>query len=128
MLMTTFQAINGWTKATMLQQILTKNNGRRAVDQISAPICLYQDQSGNRCFVGAFIPDHHPALDNAIFPLDELLEDYPDLKACMPLDIIGLCELQGLHDRSFNKSTHLAAEEWISQHVTDPKPPEGGAI
>lgn len=92
-----FKLINGWTKETVMAQIRNKNNGTIARNGDS---CAYQAFDGNRCAVGCFIPDGHPAFaDRRDLSAQKLLECYPDLASVMPFESLALRHFQYAHDR-----------------------------
>ena len=114
-----FQAINGWTKETMKARIHDYNYGTCAVDANGT--CCYQTSNGNRCAVGAFIPDDHRSLAHKS-GARSLLQNYPDLATNMPLDLDGLIELQHTHDVAANPDRVLELlDAWIDKNVQDPE-------
>jgi len=114
--------INGYTKETMKRLIRKYNMDKRSVHKGS---CLYQSPDGNRCAVGCFIPDHHPAL-KSISGVDGMLKEYPDMGDCMPLPIMWLEMFQELHDmydpnhkRFKGKGLLDVLCDWIDENVED---------
>lgn len=105
-----YTPINGWTKETIKEQLIKKNNGTRAM--INNLDCAYEASDGNRCAVGCFIPDDHPALDfhgdvNEILDEHVFFDDYTvdvqedlreQLASAMPLPKPALKFLQQIHD------------------------------
>jgi len=90
---------SGWTKSKVMEQVKKYNNGTCAIDDIG---CLYRASDGNRCVIGAFIPDGHKALD-FVGPVDDLLEFHPDLVDLMPFSVgVSLRSFQSVHDNSCN--------------------------
>lgn len=91
-----FKIKEGFTKAGIIAQVVSRNNGTRCVVGHS---CKYRGvNEDNACFMGAFIPDEDYERgfegDNA----ETLLRRVPSLKKFMPLDIEGMGELQAVHD------------------------------
>jgi hypothetical protein len=99
----------GLTKEQFLQTLLTRNKGKRAYSELVTH-CLYEDEEGNHCGVGCFIPDGHPGMRNR-GGVGALLKDHPDLVDKMPLlnnrtDLRaarGLTALQSIHDTNTNR-------------------------
>ena len=80
--------------------------------------CMYRAPDGNRCFVGALIPDaaYDPAMDNLEnFPdstIDNVLDEYDGLAESLTgagytTEPYFLQELQGIHDRYFTERKGL---------------------
>lgn len=88
-----------------------EKQGSRSINDFD--VCLYLAPNGNKCAVGAWIPDGHPA-QNERCNARALVSRHPDLLAKDgPLFIDGVSEettirvwmgLQHLHDRSEVKS------------------------
>lgn len=118
-----YKLINGWTKEKVLAQVKKYNNGKQAlavgIDKFgsAAPMCMYKTPDGNRCFVGAFIPDNHPGLmlENANAP--RLLRRYPDLSAHMPFEGYALLSFQGVHDDDCGRDYHENLAAWLKYYV-----------
>lgn len=109
-----FKLNPGWTKARMLELLLTKNNGSRAMSSHS---CVYKTEEGNRCAVGCFFPDEHPALEDAEGVFGTLVR-FPDLKAFLPLSISGMLQLQQIHDYTL-KDLHAAFRKFVTEDVIE---------
>lgn len=81
-----YKLANGWTKEKVLNQVKKYNNGTRAMKPVGDE-CSYRTEDGNRCAVGAFIPDHY---DVTAFYFSGaarvLIERYPDLAQYMPFN------------------------------------------
>lgn len=90
-----YQAINGWTKETIKQQIRDNNNGKMATDIQGN--CQYLAPDGNKCVVGCFIPDGHIAQQSRQ-SAHYIIEAYEDLRAKMPLERRAMSRLQDIHD------------------------------
>ena len=91
---------DGWTKEKVMERIRKYNNGNRATrtDAFNQINCTYQAADGNRCAIGCFIPDGHPALrePNGVH---SILAEYPDLVPLMPFkELEALAALQCVHD------------------------------
>ena len=80
--------------------------------------CMYRAPDGNRCFVGALIPDaaYDPAMDNldnfSEATIDHVLGEYPGLAESLTgagytTEPYFLQELQGIHDRYFTERKGL---------------------
>jgi hypothetical protein len=91
-----YPCINGWTKERMRQAIRAGNNGTRAM-QPGIGRCVYLTHDGNKCAVGCFIPDGHPAQRSNDVAYG-LIHGFPDLAASMPLAVDGLSYMQSQHD------------------------------
>lgn len=123
-LATKFQLINGWTKAKVMEQLRKYSNGTRA---LSGGLCAYQTAGGNRCFIGAFIPEGHEALGVMMNVVDVLIE-YPDLVERMPFTdgpengYGPLVNFQLAHDQCEHDDTLEAAQRWLDEHAADPVP------
>lgn len=114
---------NGWTKATVLAQIKRYNNGtvcsvkEGPVDSLSNP-CQYKNKEGNRCFIGCFIPDNHPALRQTD-GVRYILCEYPDLVEVMPFnDVYNLTKFQKVHDLATSELYSVAAK-WLDANVEE---------
>lgn len=113
--------INGWTKETVMAQVKKYNNGTKAVVGDSRDeSCVYRSKSGNRCFIGCFIPDGHPGL-NVIGSAETLLREYKNLKMCMPFASPDLLIFQSVHDDGPMENTHLNLAEFLEKEVLEPK-------
>lgn len=119
-----FKCQNGFTREKMKEVIKLKNNGTPPVDAVNFS-CLYQDGNGNRCVVGCFFPDNHPAL-KSIGWIVNVLQRYGDLRSSLPLDDDGMQKLQGVHDgyahtkEGLRKNTlHEVLFKWIDENVED---------
>lgn len=89
-----FKPINGWTKNTILAVIKARKYKFRAKE---GGLCRYLTADGNKCAIGLFIPDGHPA---QLIQADALglVRTYPSLLKIMPLPLSALIELQRVHD------------------------------
>lgn len=86
-----------------------EKQGTRSVDDNRLKTCLYLSKNGNKCAVGAWIPDGHPA-QTLSGNVESLLDAHPDLfEENGPLFIKGLTTpetvivwqfLQKIHDKS----------------------------
>lgn len=109
--------INGWTKESVMAQVKKYNNGTKATSDINPEICVYQNKSGNRCAIGCFIPDGHPALGSKK-PANMLIFDYPNLKYYMPFDTEdGLRKFQKAHDRAYAGKVYTSIERFLNEEV-----------
>ena len=96
-----YKLANGWTKESVMEQFKKYNNGNMARDY-KRGICVYQTDDGNRCAIGAFIPDGHEGLQFE-GPVNQLLMRYSDLKSYIPFDDLDALEVfQQVHDGSFS--------------------------
>lgn len=113
-----YKTINGYTKQSMKDRIVLKNNGNRCIDMNGA--CTYSmDNDTNRCAVGCFIPDGHDGLDSNDF-VNTLLVIYKDLSDEMPLSVDGMRMFQGVHDNNMGKDDiHYDLFKWIDENVID---------
>ena len=108
--------VNGWTAERVLAQVKKYNDGAKAIKEGTNNICTYQAKNGNRCFVGAFIPDDHAAL-NSNFEVSDLLAEHHDLASLMPFDETDdLKDFQLSHDMAnveFEGKTYAALTEFL---------------
>lgn len=89
---------NGWTKETVRAQVKKFNNGSKALDNANSELCRYKNSEGNRCFIGAFIPNDHSAL-SSLANITNLLISYPKLIKNMPFEALDdLIDFQVSHD------------------------------
>lgn len=112
-----YKAINGWTKAKMKEQIVKKNNGQKCVKLDGK--CSYSiNDDSNRCVIGCFIPDNHPALKSDFFASATVM-NY-DLFNEMPLDSEGLDAFQ-LHHDYLPSGVFIQDKlfQWIDENVED---------
>ena len=114
-----YKLVNGWTKEKVMEQVRKYNNGTQAVKDGT---CLYNHNS-NRCAIGCFIPDGHPALGSRERVIT-LLSDYPDLISYMPFsDSDALRYFQRSHDvcdmGHFNGDTYFAIQNFLDIQVSD---------
>lgn len=117
------KTINGWTKARMIEAIQTRMMDHRSVrlDDAGNPIgCRYKAPDGNRCAVGVFIPDNHPA-ENHGGAVGHILDKYVDLRELMPLPADSLYILQGIHDCCRRGDPRPLLINWINENVEDSK-------
>jgi hypothetical protein len=123
-----YTTINGWTRERMIAQIYKYNNGKRAGFNESDPestdyrfVCTYRNPAdGNRCAVGCFLEDEDSLILDAKDCVSDLLDIYPSLSSCMPLDDIGMSMFQGVHDRcSDGGDVRIALRDWIKKNVVD---------
>ena len=89
----------GFTKASVMAQIRKYNDGTRAVDATNTIMtCVYETDDGNRCAIGCFIPDGHPALELR-GNISIILSEFPVLLELMPFhNIDSLKSFQAAHD------------------------------
>lgn len=89
--------INGWTRARIIEKLREKMPERgQALDEFSG-VCVFRDERGNACALGAFIPDGHKALMGNGSPY-MILNVYSDLADIFPLRSTALQLLQNTHD------------------------------
>lgn len=118
-----YKAINGWTKAKMIEKIYKGNNGKRCTNSVNG-ICAYRgrggDNFGNSCAVGVFIPDDLYTENMEGLSAIGLINNYPVLVDYVPLPKDGLDDLQSVHDK--NNGIEDVREElktWINTNVED---------
>ena len=113
-----YQALNGWTKGSILEAIAKGNLGARSIAGIR---CAYRGDGGNKCAIGVFIPDEVYSEDCEQQTVDYLLEQYPGLRAYMPLEVDALLSLQAIHDHAVMGSKELDPRpvllDWIKKNV-----------
>lgn len=120
-----YKTMNGWTKAGMMQAIRDKmlDHPSKAPD---GQTCAYRAADGNRCAVGVFLPDGHPA-ESSIVNIDQVYTDYIDLRTVLPLALGGLCAMQIVHDYTGDMDTPRPDDSdprpdvlrWIEENVED---------
>lgn len=105
---------NGWTRESMLKQIEEKNGFKICSDKEHIK-CLYRNDDGRACLVGAFIPDekYNPAFEDET--ADYLLKENVDLSRFMPLDNMLMRELQNIHDTHIRYCTTSLKERIINK-------------
>ena len=115
---------NGWTKEKVREQVRKYNNGTQARNTPGG-FCQYQAADGNRCFIGAFLPEEHKGLltQGAVV---ELLNTNPDLWSYVPFDDLRLlCQFQDIHDQ--NDLTYGALNKFLDTLDEQGNPLAGGA-
>lgn len=107
----------GFTKASVMEQIKKYNNGTKSTDGIS---CSYLTPDGNRCAIGAFIPTNHPALLSIALTVNNLLEEFPDLRPLMPFDThLALYYFQGSHDCCSENSVYDSVNSFLENQCEE---------
>lgn len=95
--------INGYTKKDIIWYLITFNDGTQCMDEVGTYV--YENSEGNHCAVGCFIPWNHEGM-KLEGNVKTLLQYYPVLKKCMPLEVAAMEELQEIHDYTgFGKKT-----------------------
>jgi hypothetical protein len=100
----------------MLKVIKARRYNKAAWDDKDL-ICKYVTKNGNKCAVGLFIPKGHEGfrLDTVV---EDLLQEFPDLRGVMPLGLVGMRALQMVHDDDTNRTDAKAAMiEWVKANV-----------
>lgn len=105
--------INGFTKQKILEVLQARKFPGRAISDERGD-CAYKTEDGNKCGVGMFIPDGHKA-ESYHGSYLEVIAYYPDLLAFMPLDHVGMGELQFAHDSSPNAKKAML--DWVNENV-----------
>ncbi len=104
----------------MKSRLREKNDGTRSFEGGDlGGGCVNQSRSGNRCFVGCFIPDGHEGLElpGGVYTLTTA---FPELKSVLPLDIGGLIDMASVHDEHRDISdVRDAGCAWIDENVED---------
>lgn len=111
---------NGWTKETMIRAISEGNKGRQSTsDKALDCACAYRGDGNNKCAIGCFIPDELYIADmDDSGNVENLLEEFPDLKEHMPLPTYKLTSLQDIHDLTPpNKDPRPSLIKWIKENV-----------
>lgn len=118
-----FKTANGFTKASIRAIIdkevkefsgYTEKNDLTGFPQTH---CFYKDNKGNKCGVGAFIPEGH-AGQKFRGTVSNLLRTYPDLQSYMPLEFAGLHSLQIAHDMN-RHDTKKVLLKWVDNNVEE---------
>lgn len=104
-----------WTKRKIFTRFKKYNNGRRAWNA-DLEICQYENDDGNRCAIGAFMPND-PILLSSINGIRFLIvSDNKLLKFMSTNDIIFLERLQNAHDETPQKrSTYKSVLEFLDK-------------
>lgn len=116
-----YRPINGWTKEKIKEALVKGNNGYKAFD-VQRGSCVYLAPDGNKCAVGCFIPDGHPAQK---YPggVKSLVYEFPDLCRKLPLHPSSLHLLQNIHDNGIpklgGKNIREMMLEWVDLNVSD---------
>ena len=110
--------INGYTKESAMEKIKKYNTGFPARNSTNGE-CRYlavdEDFKENRCVAGCFIPDGHPALEFE-GAIGLVMERYPELAGCMPVDPKSMSQFQDRHDRlGYEGDVHFMAREFFSE-------------
>lgn len=115
-----YKLANGWTKESVMAQVKKYNNNNRAtryVEGRNKPMCSYKDDNGNRCAVGCFIPDGHPAL-NSPANASCLMTEFPELQKLMPFDNPdALIEFQRAHDNAIAGDVYNEVQFFLASQV-----------
>lgn len=107
--------INGWTKETILKVIKNRKFEGRALIE---GCCCYLDEQGNKCAVGLFIPDGHPAAKEHQMLARSLLNKYKDLENIMPISIDYINLFQRSHDQPDKKnSAKEKMIQWVEENI-----------
>jgi hypothetical protein len=114
-----FEAINGYTKESIIQKIESDFKGRAG--DINGYGCEYLTKEGRKCAVGLFIPDGHPGQECGS-DVSGLLDKFPDLTDSMPLPILALDRLQYLHDHRLKGDQTIDRQksiliDWVEANV-----------
>lgn len=118
---TKFKPVNGFTKAkikAVLEKEVKEFSGY--TERCGSPMsdvtrCFYKDNKGNKCAIGAFIPEGHPG-QKFIGTVNNLLNAHPDLRTFMPLEDAALMPFQVAHDTN-KKATKQALLKWVDANV-----------
>jgi len=122
-----YTLVNGWTKAKMKAAIQKYNNGTQArYTSVYSSACAYQTPDGNRCAIGCFLPDEHPALHYS-GRAGNLMSTYSDIN--LPITDVFMAEsFQDVHDKDMfrdldpsSPQLHQALFNWIDNNVIDPE-------
>ena len=122
-----YKTINGWTKKKMSQAIMERMLDHRSVGPArghNPNQCRYRASDGNRCAVGVFIPDELYTTDMDTI-VTSYIKPFPwnggPIDALMPLPILGLMELQHVHDdyTGPGPDPRPALLAWINENVED---------
>lgn len=121
-----FKAINGYTKARILEVIQNTFQGKSMkVMSNGSPSCAYRGENGSKCAVGLFIPDevYRDAMDE-LDPkwngtdVETSLQRFPELGQHMPLEVEALQKLQSIHDgEKLQYETDLRPTETIKNEL-----------
>jgi hypothetical protein len=127
-----FEPINGWTKLAIIKMIQDNFTVKSQNDKGE---CAYRGLNGSKCVVGCFIPDgeYHPEMDNLETcqkgtDIESVLGWFPDLIQFMPLELVALQKLQGIHDgnpsqyglKESRTDTEIKAQliQWVNDYVS----------
>ncbi len=114
-----FKLAKGWTKTKVMNRIKKYNNGKPAKNKDG--ICLYKANGGNRCAIGCFIPDGHPALKSRL-AIADLLGEFPDLAKHLPFKGTKALEIfQNAHDgvgSNGYSDVHKSVKAFLKEEVS----------
>jgi hypothetical protein len=109
--------INGWTKQGIIDHIRNNFKGK----SVSGPdkVCCYRGDNGAKCAVGMFIPDdkYSKSMENTV--VSSLLKLHPTLASSMPLKLLGMSTLQGIHDYEHENNILECMVKWIQTNVEE---------
>ena len=89
-----YKCINGWSRDQMIDKLIEHVHGLAYQRKVG---CLYKAPSGNRCAIGALLPDDFKDFES-MGNVYDLLTKHTDLYAYLPLLGAQLNELQAIHD------------------------------
>lgn len=69
---------NSIEEAYIKTVVFLENQGRRSVEESRRSACVYLSPNGDKCAVGAWIPDGHP-VQKLTGNVNALVRSYPDL-------------------------------------------------
>lgn len=119
------KTINGWTKELMKAQIrLNMRAKSNRYTESGQQVCLYRSQYKGKptaCSVGCFIPDELFLKEHNAKACPDLITAIPQLTKRLPLQLLGLCDLQFAHDGFTGPGADCAEHvcKWIDENVED---------
>jgi hypothetical protein len=111
----------GWTKNSIIAQLILKNNGSRSgIQDLDGDfICRYRGPDGNACAIGCFLPDDLYSRSMEGMNVRQLFKLLGGVDAItwMPLSVPAMEELQAVHDYRGEGEALKAMIDWVNENV-----------
>lgn len=95
----------------VLEHAKTMNGPSYIIQDGHFPTCAYRGNDGNKCLIGAIIPDSHYCPDMEAKIVDEILTRWPEVDDCFRVrnedDVQFLLDLQMCHDDACNNGVRF---------------------
>lgn len=106
-------AINGWTKESMISAVTLGNKGFVSLNSNTRQPAYY-GSNNNKCTLGVFIPSYAYSTGLEGHSIAQL----PELANLMPLPLKALEELQFMHDIcGYGIDPRIECVKWIMENV-----------